>query len=93
MAQNDSVQFDFDMEMFMGDSGSPMKDKKSKSLYNNGYVRRITAEEAAKEMGTSGDYGPRCAQLQQDLEQTWKDLAYEQENYDEWMKKEEEYRQ
>ena len=93
MAHSDSVQFDFDMEMFMGESGSPIKDKKSKAMYNNGYVRRITAEEAAKEMGTAGDYGPRCAQLQADLDQTWKDLAFEQENYNEWMKKEEEYRQ
>ena len=88
----DPTQNEYDMENFCFDM-SPEKDKKSSksaSMYCNGYVKQITAEEAAREMNDGGDYGPRCSQLQQDLEQAWKDLRFEEENCKKWAAKEEE---
>ena len=91
---NDPIQHDYNMETFELED-QPMEEKRSKSanLYNNGYVKRISAEEAAKEMNAGGDYGPRCAQLQADLDQAWKDFQYEEMNCKRWLAKEEEVQQ
>lgn len=87
----DPLQQDYDMEVWAGKS--PEKDKKSKSAtYNNGYIRKISPQEAEEIMGSGGNFGPRCSKLQDDLERAWKDFEIEEKNCKKLVMQEEDMR-